>query len=202
MGESWTIKKAEHWRIYAFELWCRRRLLRVPWTLRKSNQSILKEINPKYSLEELTPTLKTPTLATWWEKPTHWKRPWRERLKAEGDDRGWDGWIASPTQWTWAWASLRRWWGIRRPGWCAAVHGVANRQTCLRDWTTSRILRSKGIMRLFVCFRVTFLKIIKWICAYCWRLGKYKIKAKYKSYSQSHGHCTGPQTKLSLVPFH
>ena len=110
--ESWTIKKAECRRIDAFELWCWR-LLRVPWTARRSNNSILKEINPKYSLEELTPTLKTPTLATWWEEPTHWKRPWCwERLKAgEGDDRGRGSWIASPTQWTWVWASLRRWWG-------------------------------------------------------------------------------------------
>ena len=56
--ESWTIKKAECQRIYAFELWCWRRLLRIPWTARRSNQSILKEINPKYSLEELMLTLK------------------------------------------------------------------------------------------------------------------------------------------------
>ena len=56
--ESWTIKKAEHWRIDAFELWCWRRLLRVPWTARRSNQSILKEISPEYSLEELMLKLK------------------------------------------------------------------------------------------------------------------------------------------------
>ena len=56
--ESWTIKKAEHWRIDAFELWCWRRLLRVPWTTRRSNLSILKEINPEYSLEGLIPKLR------------------------------------------------------------------------------------------------------------------------------------------------
>ena len=56
--ESWTIKKAEHQRIHAFELWCWRRLLRVPWTARKSNQSILKEISPEYSLERLMLMLK------------------------------------------------------------------------------------------------------------------------------------------------
>ena len=83
--ESWTIKKAEHWRIDAFELWCWRRLLRVPWTVR-SNLSILKESSPEYSLERLM-MLK---LKLW-----YW-----ERLKVggEGNDRGWDGWMASPTQ--------------------------------------------------------------------------------------------------------
>ena len=90
--ESWTVKKAEHRRIDAFELWCWRRLLRVPWTARRSNQSILKEISPDCSLEGLMLKLKL-------QYSTHWKRPWCwERLKVagEGDDRGWDGWMASP----------------------------------------------------------------------------------------------------------
>ena len=101
--ESWTIKKAERWRIDAFELWCWRRLLRVPWTTRRSNQSILKEISPGCSLEGLMLSWNSNTLATWCKELTQWKRPlcW-ERLKAggEGDDRGWDGWMASPTRWT------------------------------------------------------------------------------------------------------
>ena len=87
--ESWTIKKAECQRTDAFELWRWRRLLRIPWTARRSNQSVLKEINPEYSLEGLM--LK---LATWYKEQTHWKRPWCwERLKAkgEGGDRQWDG---------------------------------------------------------------------------------------------------------------
>ena len=89
--ESWTIKNAECWRIDAFELWCWRRLLRVSWTARRSNQSILKEISPEYSLEGLILKRSSNTLATWGEKLIHWKRPWCwERLKAgeEGDDRG------------------------------------------------------------------------------------------------------------------
>ena len=93
--ESWTIKKAERWRIDAFERWCWRRLLRVPWTARRSNQFILKEISPEYSLEGLTLKLKLQ-----WEELTHLKRPWCwEILKAgeEGDNRGWDGWTASLT---------------------------------------------------------------------------------------------------------
>jgi len=109
--DSWTIKKTEYWRIDAFELWCWRRLLRVPWTSRKSNQSILKEINPEYSLEGLMLKLKLPMLklklqyfGTWCEELTHLKRPWcwqRSKARAKGDDRGWDGWMASPTCWTW-----------------------------------------------------------------------------------------------------
>ena len=88
--ESWTIKKAKHWRIDAFELWCWRGPLRVPWTARRSNQSIPREISLGCSLEGLMLKLKLQTLATWCEELTHWKRPWcRKRLKAgrEGDDR-------------------------------------------------------------------------------------------------------------------
>ena len=87
--ESWTIKKAEHWRIDAFQLWCWR-LFRVPWTAR-SNQSILKEISHECTLEGLMQGWHTDSLATWCKEPTHWKRPWcGERLKAggEGDNRG------------------------------------------------------------------------------------------------------------------
>ena len=88
--ESWTIKKAEHRRIDAFELWCWRRLLSVPWTARRSNHSILKKISPEYSLEGLMVKLKLQYLGTWCKELTHWKRPWCwERLRAggEGDDR-------------------------------------------------------------------------------------------------------------------
>ena len=102
--ESWTVKKAEHWRTDAFELWCWRRLLRVPWTARRSNLSIPKEISPEYSLEDWCWSWNSNTLATWCEELTHLKRPWCwERLKAggEGDNRGWDGWMVSPTQWIW-----------------------------------------------------------------------------------------------------
>ena len=93
--ESWTRKKAEHGWIDAFEMWYWRRLLRVPWTARRSNQYILKEISPEYSLKGLILSWNSNTLATWCKELTHWKRPWCwERLKAggEGDDRGWDGW--------------------------------------------------------------------------------------------------------------
>ena len=114
---SWTIKKAERWRIDAFELWCWRRLLRVPCTARGSNQSILKEINPEYFWKDWS--WNSNTLATWSGALTHLKRPWCwERLRAggDGDDRGWDGWMASPTWWTWVWASSGKWWWTGKPG--------------------------------------------------------------------------------------
>ena len=88
--EIWTIKKNECL-IDAFKLWCWRRLLRVLWTVRRSNQSILKEINPEYSLEGLC--WSSNTLATWYKVPMHWKIPWCwERLKAKGEEvsRRWD----------------------------------------------------------------------------------------------------------------
>ena len=110
--ECWTIKKAEYWRIDAFELQCWRRLLRIPWTARRSNQSILKEINPEYSLEGLMLKLKLQYFGDLTQELTHWKRPWcweRSKAGGEGDNRGWDGWMASPTQWTWVGASSRSW---------------------------------------------------------------------------------------------
>ena len=135
--DSWTIKKAEHWRIDAFELWCWRRPLRVPWTARKSNQSILKEISPEYSLEGLMLNLKPQSFG---HLMTHWKRPWCwERLRAggEGDDRGWDGWMASPTQWTWVWVNSGSWWWTGRPGVLRFMGSqrVGHEQTTELNWT-------------------------------------------------------------------
>ena len=117
--EDWTIKKAAWQKAGAFKLWCWRRLLRVPWNARRSSQSILKEISTEYSLKGLMLKLKLQYFSTWCEGLTHWKIPycWK-RLKAggEGDDRGWDGWIASPTQWTWVWTNSGKWWRTGKPG--------------------------------------------------------------------------------------
>ena len=118
--ESWIIKKAECRRTDAFELWCWRRLLRIPWTARRSNQLILKEISLNIHWKDWCWSLNSNTLATWCKELTHWKRPWCwERLKAEGeeDDRRWmAGWMASLTRWTWVWASSRSWWWTGKPG--------------------------------------------------------------------------------------
>ena len=110
--KSWTIKKAECRRNDAFELWCWRRLLRVPWNARGSKQSILKEISPGCSLEGLMLNRKLQYFGHLMRRADSFERPWCwERLKAggEGDDRGWDGWMALPTQWTWIWASSESW---------------------------------------------------------------------------------------------
>ena len=118
--ESWTIKKTEHQRIDAFKLQHLWALLRVPWTGRRSNKSISKEINPfrfigRTDAEAEAPLLWFPDI----KELTHWKRPqcW-ERLKAggEGDNRGWDDWMASLTRWTWVWVSSRSWWWTGKPG--------------------------------------------------------------------------------------
>ena len=116
--ECWTIKKADWQRIDAFELWFWRGLLKVPWTARRSNQFILKEISPEYSLERLMLKLKLLYFG-WCKEPTHWKRTWycgRLNAGGEGDDRGWDDWMASPTQWTWVWVDSWSWWWTGRSG--------------------------------------------------------------------------------------
>ena len=133
--ESWTVKKAEHQRIDSFELWCWRRLLRVPWTARRSNQSILKEISAGISLEGMMLKLKSNTLATSCELLTHWKGLWCwEGLGAGGevDDRGWDGWMASLTRWTWVWVNSGSWWWTGRPG----VLQFMGSQRVGHDWAT------------------------------------------------------------------
>ena len=128
-------KKAEHRRIDGLEMWRWRRFLRVPWIARRSNEFILKEISPEYSSEGLMLKLKLQYLATQCEELTHWKRPWCwARLKAggEGDDRGWDGWMASPTRWTWVWASSRNWWWTGKPGMLQSMGS----QRVGHDWAT------------------------------------------------------------------
>ena len=112
-------KKAEHWRIDAFELWCWRRLLRGPGTARRSNPSIPKEISPEYSLEEgWCWSSSSNILVTWCEEPTHWEKTWCwERLRTRGQwgNGGWDCWMASPILWTWVWTNPRRQWRTGKP---------------------------------------------------------------------------------------
>ena len=134
--ESWTVKKAERWRIGAFELWCWRKLLRVPWTARRSNQSILQEISPGCSLEGLMLKLKLPnSLATWCEELTHWKR------SDAGKDWGQEekGWKDEMVGWRHR-HMVDSMCGLQqlvmdREAWCAAVHGVTKSWTWLSDWT-------------------------------------------------------------------
>ena len=133
--ESWTVKKAERWRIDAFELCCWRRLLRVPWTPRRSNQSILKKISTECSLEGLMLKLKLQYFGHLiWRTDSLEKTLRLQRLKAggEGDNKGWNGWMASPTQWTWLWVSSRSWWWTGKPG----VLQFMGSQRVGHDWAT------------------------------------------------------------------
>ena len=133
--ESWTVKKAEHWRIDAFKLQCWRRLLRVPWTARRSSQSILKEISSGCSLEGLMLKLKLQYFGHLMQRfDSLEKLLWWEGLGAggEGDDRGWDGWMASPTRWTWVSVNSGSWWWTGRPG----VLHFMRLQRVRHDWAT------------------------------------------------------------------
>ena len=138
--ESWTINKAECWRIDAFELWCWRRLLRVPWTARRSNQSILKEISPEYSLEELMLKLKLQFFGHLMRRTDSFEKTLMLG-KIEGRrrryDRGWNGWTVSPTQWTWVWVNSGSWWWTGRPGmlWFMGSQRVGHDWVTELNWT-------------------------------------------------------------------
>ena len=117
--ESWTIKKAELRRIDAFELWCWRSLLRVPWTARRSNQPILKEISPGCSLEGLMLKLKLQYFGHLMRRVDSLEKTLMLGglgAGGEGDDRGWDGWMASPSQCRWVWVNSGSWWWTERFG--------------------------------------------------------------------------------------
>ena len=133
--ESWAIKKTEHRRIDAFELWCWRRLLWVPWTARRSNQFILKEISPECSLEGLMLKLKLQYFGHQaWRADSLEKTLMLGKIEGggEGDDRRWEGWMASPTQWSWVWVNSGSWWWTVRPGVLQSMES----QRVGHDWAT------------------------------------------------------------------
>ena len=154
--ESWTMMKAEHWRIDAFELWCWRRLLRFPWTARRSNQSILKEISLEYSLEGLMLKLKLQYFGhLMWRVNTLDKTLMLGKIGGRrGDDRGWDGWMASSTQWTHGFEQT--------PGDGEGQQGLAScsqwccKETQLSDWTKTTTVH------VIIClFFFTWINLIK-----------------------------------------
>ena len=136
MDASWTVKKAAA----APKNWCfctvvLEKTLESPWTARRSSQSILKEISPGVHWKDWCWSWNSSTLATVCEELTHWKRLccW-EGLGAggEGDDRGWDGWMASPSRWTWVWVNSGSWWWTGRPG----MLRFMGSQRVGHDWVT------------------------------------------------------------------
>ena len=181
--ESWTMKKAECWRIDAFELWCWRRLLRVPWTARTSNQSILKEISPEYSLEGLMLKLKLQYLGRlMWRSDSLEKTLMLRKMKVggEGNNREWDDWMASLMQRTWVWVGSRSWWWTGKPD----VLRFMGSQRVGHDWVTELTNWLRSLWEALWLF-VSTLKMImggiprylsEWVCGV--------LNASY-----SHGFC-------------
>ena len=161
--ESWIIKKAECLRIDVFELWCWRRLLRVPWTARRSNQSILKEISPDWFW-----SWNFNILATWCKELTHLKRPWFwERLRAGGggDNRGWNGWMASLTQRTWVWVNSGSW---CRQGGLACCSSWGRKESDMTEWLNWTETASLYSFIPTLQLRNVFLFIFNDVCRWVW----------------------------------
>ena len=137
IGKSWRRLSAEE---LMLEVWCWRRLLRVPWTAKRSNQSILKEISPGISLEGMILKLKLQYFGHLMRRVDSLKKTLMLGgfgAGGEGDDRGWDGWMASLTQWTWIWVNSRSWWWTGRPGvlWFMESQGVGHDWATELNWT-------------------------------------------------------------------
>ena len=144
--ESWTIKKAECQRIDAFALCCWRRLPRVPWTARTSNQSILKEINPEYSLEGLMLKLKLQYFGHLMQRANSLEKTLMLGKIESRRRREWHrmrGWMASPTRWTWVWASSGRWWRTGKPGVLQSMGSQS--QTWLTETILLSIIQSNNV---------------------------------------------------------
>ena len=150
--ESWTIKKSECQRIDAFKLWCWRRLLRVPWIARRSNQSILKEISPEYSLKGLMLRLKLQYFGLLIQRANSLEKTLMLG-KTEGRRRGRDSSMSSLTQWTWVWASSGSWWWTGKLG---MLQSMAL-QRVGQDWVTE--LKWTDLYSRFLIFALYLLSI-------------------------------------------
>ena len=139
--ESWTVKKAERWRIDAFELW----YWRVLWTVRRSSQSTLKEISPGCSLEGLMMKLELQYFGHLMGRVDSLEKTLMlGGIGGEGDDRGWDGWMASPTRWTWVWVNSGSWWWTGRPG---VPWSWGHRESDTTEWLNWTELKWAGLIK-------------------------------------------------------
>ena len=162
--ENWTLKKAECQRIDAFELWCWKRLLRVPWTARRSNQSILKEISPGYSLEGLMLKLRLQFFGH-----LIWRTDSFEKtlMVGEGDDRGW---MASPTGWTWVWVNSGSWSWTGRPGMLQSMGSQSQTWLTELNWTESVKItfictwKQKSLCDSLCCCICSLAVVWNWTC--------------------------------------
>ena len=136
----WELDSKEGWALRAFELWCWRKLLRVPWTEWRSNQSILKGINPEYSLEGLMLKLKLQYFGHLIQRAESLPKTLMlgkiEGRRRSGGMKTWGGWMASLTPWTWVWASSGSWWWTGKPGVLQSM-GVTESWTWLSNWRTT-----------------------------------------------------------------
>ena len=150
----WTIKKAEHRRIDAFELWCWRTLLRVPWTARRFNQSILKEISPGCSLEGLMLKLELQYFGHLIQRTDPFEKTLM-LVKIEGGrrrgQRGWDSWMASPTKWTWVWVNSWSWGWTGRPGvlWFMGSQRVRQDWATEQNWILTKVHTNSGFLSYY-----------------------------------------------------
>ena len=162
----WELNYKGSWaRIDAFELWCWRRLLRVAWTARRSNQSILKEISPEYSLEGLMLKLKLQYFGH-----LMWRTDSLEKTLKLGniegrrrrDNRGWDGWMTSLTQWTWVWVNSGSWWWTGRPGVLQSMGSQRVEYNWANElnWTQLVIDRARMSIKVFLTSLCTLLTTV------------------------------------------
>ena len=164
----WELDHKESW-AGAFELWCWRRFSRVPWTARRSNQSILKKISPEDSLEGLMLKLKLPHFGYLMQRTDSLEKTlfWGKlKMGGEGDDRGWYGWMASPTQWTWVWVSSMSWQWTGKPV-VLQSNGVTKRWTWLSNWTDT-IWQMSWVRLTFTLANMSWTLLCHMLEIVCW----------------------------------